>query len=260
MAGDRIGGERSTAFVGDVRHHHFELVCNLGHSELCKAARADCAIGYGAGIFPGSGDHILEAPVRCGGMSGDHHRRFTDEHDRRQIMQGIERQVRQQARIDAVGIEHQQECGAVGFRHGRRLRANRSRCAAAVLDHDRRLEIRLEQRLNPPCDLVGGPARRKRHDDADRSRRPALRADRCAKPQESLQCDDERGKAAQQLGHDRSSVCNKHLRGHQPHSAARRRSISMAPALIRGISSRPNSIASFRGSKPRMRKESTPSI
>ena len=39
------------------------------------------------------------------------------------------------------------------------------------------------------------------------------------------------------------------------HSAARRRSISMAPALIRGISSRPNSTASLSGSKPRIRNE-----
>src|SRR4029077_17144724 len=48
--------------------------------------------------------------------------------------------------------------------------------------------------------------------------------------------------------------------GSRRHSAARRRSISRAPALIRGMSSRPNSIVSFKGSNPRMRKEATPSV
>ena len=85
---------------------------------------------------------------------------------------------RQEARIDAVGIEHKQKGGAVRFRHGRRLRANRARCTAAVLDHDSRLQVCLEQRLNPPRDLVGRPARRKRHDEANRFRRPAKSASR----------------------------------------------------------------------------------
>jgi hypothetical protein len=61
----------------------------------------------------------------------------------------------------------------------------------------------------------------------------------------------------------RGACCNAHSchgDGRDDHSAALRRSISCAPCLIRGMSSRPNSTASFRGSKPRMRKESTPSV
>src|SRR5579863_296135 len=43
------------------------------------------------------------------------------------------------------------------------------------------------------------------------------------------------------------------------HPAAGKRSISAAPALIRGMSSRPKSTVSLRGSKPRMRNDPTPS-
>ena len=43
------------------------------------------------------------------------------------------------------------------------------------------------------------------------------------------------------------------------HSAAFMPSIAAAPALMRGMSSLPNSVASFIGSKPRMRNELIPS-
>jgi len=43
------------------------------------------------------------------------------------------------------------------------------------------------------------------------------------------------------------------------HSAAFMPSIAAAPALMRGMSSLPNSVASFIGSKPRIRNEPIPS-
>ena len=101
-------------------------------------------------------------------MRGDDHRRGADQHDRREILQRIERQIGQEARIGAVGVEHQHERGAVRRRRDGGLRADRAGRAAAVLDQDRRFQVPLEHRLDAPRDQVGGAARRERNDDAQR--------------------------------------------------------------------------------------------
>ena len=73
-----------------------------------------------------------------------------------------------------MAVEYQQERRAVGRRRGRGLGADRARRAAAILDDDGGLQLGLQQRLNPPCDLVGRSAGRERHDEADGIGRPAL--------------------------------------------------------------------------------------
>src|SRR5262249_38833393 len=146
--------------------------------------------------------------------------------------------------------EHEQERGAVGWRRDGRLRPDRASRARAVLDDDRRLEIGLEQRLDAPGNLVGRPPGRKRHDEPDRIGRPALGYRRAALPECAVHPKNKDGKRARSAHLISLSL---------HHSAALAPSISAAPALMRGISSRPNSIASFNGSKPRIRNESTPS-
>ena len=197
-------------------------------------------------------------------MRGDDHRRGADQHDRRKILQRVERQVGQQARIGAVGVEHQHERGAVRRRRDRGLRADRAGRAAAVLDQDRRFQVPLEQRLNAPRDQIGGAARRKRDDDADGFRRPGLCAPAGRASQSATQSDGQDRKHAPQFVHRRlpkAFACQRFVdENFGAHSAARRRSISIAPALIRGMSSRPNSTVSLNGSKPRIRNESTPSV
>ena len=62
-------------------------------------------------------------PVGTRGMACHHVGRGGDQRDRGQILLVVERQVRQQARIDRVGVEHDQP----GIAVGRRLR-HRARC------------------------------------------------------------------------------------------------------------------------------------
>ena len=120
-----------------------------------------------------------------------------DQRDRVEILVVVERQVRQQARIDRVGIEHDQP----GIAVGRRLRHHRAAGAAggagAVLDHDRRAQPLRQTGLRQPRDRVDRAARRKRHHDPDRPRRPALRA---------------RAASGRQRGgeHDRTSCQSRH--------------------------------------------------
>ena len=63
--------------------------------------------------------------------------------------------------------------------------------AGAVFDYDRRFQVLLEQRLNAPRDRVGGSARRKRHNDANRFRRPGLCTGREGMPERAAQSDRE---------------------------------------------------------------------
>src|SRR6516225_2365414 len=66
-----------------------------------------------------------------------------------------------------MAVEHEQEGGAVGRRGHGRLGADGARSPAAVLNHNRGFQLRLQARLNAACNLVGGAAGRKGNDDAD---------------------------------------------------------------------------------------------
>ncbi len=128
------------------------------------------------------------------------------------------------------------------------VRADRAGCAAAVLDQDRRLQVALKHRLGAPRDQVGGAARRKRDDDADGLRRPALRAGGKRRPSHPHRPTARIASARHNLFIvvSRQVCCVAPFTRQRVYSAARRRSISIAPALIRGMSSRPNSTVSLK--------------
>ena len=109
------------------------------------------------------------------GMARHHVGRGGDQRDRGQILVVVERQVRQQARIDRVGIEHDQPGIAVGRRLRHRGAAGAAGGAGAVLDHDRHAQPLSQAGLRQPRHRIDRAAGRERNDDPDRARRPALR-------------------------------------------------------------------------------------
>src|SRR5262245_57951546 len=108
--------------------------------------------------------------------------------------------------------------------------------------------------------MAACPAGRKWHDEAEGIRRPGLAVAANCSTQRAAYPKDENRNSFQRLVHNVfSKIAQLDERVAWTYPAAFKPSISIAPALIRGMSSRPNSIVSLNGSKPRMRNESTPS-
>jgi hypothetical protein len=173
LSADRIGHQGTAALVGNVRELHLLRAGDLRHRQVPKAAGADRSEGHG--LFFRRGEHVAEIAVGLRRVRDDRHRRRADQHHRRDVLQRVEGNVRDERRIHGVRIEDDAQRVAVGRRGGDGLRADGSGCAAAILDHELLAELRRELRGEDARDLVDRAARREGDDDLHRLRGPRLR-------------------------------------------------------------------------------------
>ena len=174
VAGQRIVHRRRAAAIGDVRELDPGLLAEQRHGEMPDAAAADRAVADLAGRLLGGLDDVRKALVGFGRMGRDHVGRGADQAHRLEVLLVVEREIRQQHRVDRVIVEGHEPGAAVGRRFRHHRGAGRARRAGPVLDHDADAQPLLQPGLRQPRHRVDRSAGRKRHDDPDRSRRPGL--------------------------------------------------------------------------------------
>jgi hypothetical protein len=102
-------------------------------------------------------------------------RRLRQDRDRREIIDGVERLVCEQARVDHEAARRRKHRVAVGRRLGDQARPDIAAGADHVFDMDRLSPFVGELRRDQTGHDVRRPARRKRHDHANRLARVGLR-------------------------------------------------------------------------------------
>ena len=113
VAGDRVVHQRPAALVGHMRHRHAQRVADLASWRAARGCPRRSCRRATASAWPWPRRSRRRSFCTRWLVRGDDHRRGADQHDRREVLQRVERQIGQQARIGAVGVEHQHEGGAV---------------------------------------------------------------------------------------------------------------------------------------------------
>jgi len=131
MAGYRIVHQRAAAFVRNVLEIEPIGLAQQRHGQVSQAARADRAI-TGALGGTGRGHHISQRFELRTGRGAEHHGRGAHQHHRAQVFFGVERQVRDQAGVDAMAVKHHGEGVTIRRRRRHGRRADRARSAALV--------------------------------------------------------------------------------------------------------------------------------
>src|SRR4051812_41127502 len=94
-----------------------------------------------------------------------HERQFAD---RREILHGVEWQLREQRDVDRMIVRRNDYGVAIGRRLGDDLRTDDRTRTRSIVDHDLLLEAVAELDGNQARDDIGARARRERYDEADR--------------------------------------------------------------------------------------------
>ena len=154
--------------VDDVEAGH--LLEDLA-GEMVRAADAGRGIEHLPGFGARERDVLLQRVGRHRRMHDQDHRVARQQRDRREILQRIVgHRHAHMGRDDQRGFGGHQERVAVRLGLGHRVGADPPGRAGAVLDVERLAVQGRQVRLQHARDQVGAAARRKRHDDAHRSR------------------------------------------------------------------------------------------
>ena len=178
VVADQVGHRPGRALVGDVLHVEPGLLQpGLGH-EMAVRAGAGRAVAQLLALA-GADDllEFLDGFRLHGRMHHEDDRRPAEQGDVAEILDRVIADIRIDGRRDDMrGDPRHAERVAVGGGAGHLRRAEHAAGAGPVLDHELLLERFRELLGGDPPERVGAAARRVGHDDADRLRRPVLRA------------------------------------------------------------------------------------
>ena len=168
LSGQQVGHGGRGAAIRNMRDLDAEAAQQQLHRDVRQRAVAGRGIVQLAGIGLGVGDEALEVRERRRRMAHQQLGHFRHHGDRHEILLGVERQFRLQRRVDGVVRRGEQQRVAVGRGLGGRVGCDHAARAAAVLDHERGLQIVRHPRGDEPRHQIDRAAGRERHDQPDR--------------------------------------------------------------------------------------------
>jgi hypothetical protein len=161
----------TAAAIGHVQH--VDAGAQLEHlaRQVARAAEADRPVGQRARIGARQTDQLLDGAGRHRDMHGEHHGRFADQPDGREILHAVVAQVLVEQRIDGMAVGDHQQRIAVGLRMGDGSSRDRPVRPRPALDDELLAETRRQPLGDDARDQIDQAAGRIGHHHLDGPRR-----------------------------------------------------------------------------------------